>query len=287
MSAFTVEMNQKDRIEKFGKGSVIQHGKLNKRVYLIKLEKDDFPQIIEHINQLAIQEGYTKIFCKTPSWATPDFLANGFHVEAYIPEFYNNNMDVFFVSKFFGPERLLNIENDKLSALSEIILNYNTNQTIPKMRLTDKLIRLREEHAQEAANLYKQVFNSYPFPIYDPNYILETMQSNVQYYGIERNGKLIALASAEIDFDGQNAEMTDFATLPDFRGQNLSVILLGKMEEEMTKQNISTLYTIARLNSLPMNKTFFKLNYKYTGTLIKNTNISGQIESMNVLYKHI
>ncbi len=105
--------------------------------------------------------------------------------------------------------------------------------------------------------------------------------------GILKREQLIALASADVDTEGKNAEMTDFATLPAFRGNNLSVILLSEMENEMKKQEINTLYTIARLNSVAMNKTFLKLKYKYAGTLIKNTNIAGKIESMNVYYKHV
>jgi len=34
-----------------------------------------------------------------------------------------------------------------------------------------------------------------------------------------------------------------------------------------------------------MNITFARNNYSFAGTLINNTNISGQIESMNVWYK--
>jgi hypothetical protein len=33
------EKNMEDRIETIGKGSVIQHGKLNNRIYLIKLRQ--------------------------------------------------------------------------------------------------------------------------------------------------------------------------------------------------------------------------------------------------------
>jgi hypothetical protein len=36
-----------------------------------------------------------------------------------------------------------------------------------------------------------------------------------------------------------------------------------------------------------MNRTFLRLAYRYSGTLIMNTHISGRIESMNVFYKHI
>jgi hypothetical protein len=36
-----------------------------------------------------------------------------------------------------------------------------------------------------------------------------------------------------------------------------------------------------------MNITFAKNGYEYAGTLKNNTNISGNIESMNVWYKHL
>ncbi len=81
--------------------------------------------------------------------------------------------------------------------------------------------------------------------------------------------------------------MTDFATMPDYRVGQSATHLLSKMELAMESQGITTLYTIARLNSPAMNKTFLKHSYKYAGTLINNTNISGKIESMNVFYKHI
>ena len=98
---------------------------------------------------------------------------------------------------------------------------------------------------------------------------------------------MVALSSAEIDPQGKNAEMTDFATLPDYRGGKSATNLLSEMETAMERQGIKTLYSIARLNSPAMSKTFLKHSYKYAGTLINNTNISGKIESMNVFYKHI
>jgi putative beta-lysine N-acetyltransferase len=95
------------------------------------------------------------------------------------------------------------------------------------------------------------------------------------------------VASAEIDNEGKNAEMTDFATDPDYRGKKLGQRLLSTMEKEMKASGIRTLYTIARLQSIPMNKVFLKRQYLYAGTLVRNTNIAGSIESMNVYYKHI
>jgi putative beta-lysine N-acetyltransferase len=81
--------------------------------------------------------------------------------------------------------------------------------------------------------------------------------------------------------------MTDFATLPDFRGNNLALLLLREMEAHMRLAKYNTLYTIARSMSPGMNITFAKNSYEYAGTLKNNTNISGNIESMNVWYKHL
>jgi putative beta-lysine N-acetyltransferase len=81
--------------------------------------------------------------------------------------------------------------------------------------------------------------------------------------------------------------MTDFATNPEYSGNNLSLLLLRAMEEEMIIRKVKTVYTIARSYSKGMNITFAKQNYQYMGTLINNTNIAGNIENMNVWYKSI
>ena len=81
--------------------------------------------------------------------------------------------------------------------------------------------------------------------------------------------------------------MTDFATLPDYRGNNLSMMLLKEMEALMRSKKMKTVYTIARALSTGMNVTFSKMNYVFAGTLINNTNIAGKIESMNVWYKNL
>ena len=56
------------------------------------------------------------------------------------------------------------------------------------------------------------------------------------------------------------------------------------METTMNDHGIHTQYTIARALSAGMNITFAKAGYRYAGTLVNNTDISGTIESMNVWY---
>jgi putative beta-lysine N-acetyltransferase len=277
-----------DNIEVIGTGTIIQHGKHNQRIYLMKLHAADCPGIVEILNNTAYYYSYSKIFCKVPAWFAPLFLADGYTVEAQIPAFYKNREAVFFLSKFLRSDRAQILDAATLHSFSELLTNVNntedpsiTNKSKPGIR------KLESSDADAIVKLYKEVFKTYPFPIHDAEYIKQTMTENVQYFGVEKKGKIVAIASAEIDKEGLNAEMTDFATISDYRGKNMATHLLKKMEKQMKKQGIKCLYTIARLNSFAMNKTFLKLEYNYSGTLVNNTNIAGAIESMNVYYKHI
>ncbi len=275
-----------DRIVKLGKGSIIQHGKYNDRIYLMKLSPNDVPEITDTIQQIAVEYNYSKIFGKVPSRFAPYFISKGYLTEAIIPGFFKGKENAFFMSKFLNSDRLLDLESAEMEILSNIL------QQLPEKVITEKknkslfkIHRLQKEDVPELTELYKKVFDSYPFPIHNPDYILETMKSDVQYYGIRIQNKLVAASSAETDRDDQNAELTDFATDNQYRGKRLSTILLKTMEKSMKKEGIRTVYTIARSKSPAMNKTFLRDGYQYGGTLIKNTNISGSIESMNVHYK--
>jgi len=274
-----------DVVEVIGKGSIIQHGKLNDRIYLMKLDERDVGDILDKLSTLANNNKYSKLFCKVSKNFAPLFFSDGYVLEAYIPKFYNNKDDVFFVSKFLNSDRLINVEKNQLSDLSKFL---SDKPKIKKKHKSDySIIRLNDSNVEQVTTIYREVFESYPFPIHDPKYILKTMNDNVLYFGAEKDGMLVAIASSEMDLKGRNAEMTDFATLPAHTGNSIAIMLLDAMEIEMKNQQMKTLYTIARLNSIPMNLTFLRSNYQYSGTLIKNTNIAGKIESMNVLYKHI
>lgn len=280
------EKSLEDVIETIGKGSLIQHGKLNNRIYLIKLIEEDCPDILDALRRMAAKHAYTKIFCKVPEWAAPVFIADGFMTEAIIPAFYRGKDAAFFMAKYLDSDRLMLLENQSLKELSALLKSTHMKEKLPGNN--SFLIRqLGPTDVEQITDLYRKVFQSYPFPIHNREYIRLTMQDNVRYFGVSKKGKLIAVASAEIDEEGKNAEMTDFATDPDFRGRRLGQLLLAKMEKEMEALRMKTLYTIARLPSIPMNKVFLKHQYQYAGTLLRNTNISGAIESMNVYYKQL
>ncbi|MFT6987115.1 MAG: putative beta-lysine N-acetyltransferase [Psychromonas sp.] len=279
-------MDSKDIIENF-EGSVIQHGRYNDRIYLIKLASEAPATTPCNLIDLAIKNNYSKIFAKVPECHSEMFFAAGFEEEARIPAFYDGKITAVFIGFYLNAERA---EEPDLGRMDEI-LNMALEKQAGKSKCylnNDVTLRIcNEADVVTMAALYKSTFKSYPFPIDNPAYILKTMKSHVDYFGIEVNGQLVAVSSAEMDKQSSNAEMTDFATLPEWRGNGFAQSLLFEMENAMKKKGIKTLYTIARAMSAGMNQTFSKAGYRFGGRLKNNTNISGNIESMNVWYKHL
>lgn len=274
-----------DVVEKIG-ASVIQHGKYNDRIYLMKFHGEDAPLFLDRISELAARFNYSKIFAKVPDEYEELFLKNGFEREAFVPRFYKGRIDAVFLGKYLSPERKLQsaVVRGEIQNVMDLA-SRGPAQPAPPLPEGYSICSLDTADAQELACLYRAVFKTYPFPVFDPAYIIKTMQSDIMYFGIRFNGRIIAASSSEVDLEAENVEMTDFATLPDFLGKGLAYLLLDHMETAMNRKNIRTFYTIARALSHGMNITFAKKGYKFAGRMINNTNIFGKLESMNVWYK--
>jgi putative beta-lysine N-acetyltransferase len=275
-----------DRIEKIG-NSVIQHGKYNDRVYLMKLDADNTLNVIQAIEILAEGKGYSKIFGKVPESQKDIFGDHGYKLEAIIPGFFSDGQQVSFMGKFLDAERSRTTDADKAAAIIETALEGDTSGNPGNTPEDIDIRQCTTRDISEMVELYKKVFETYPFPIHDPDYIRHTMIHDVAYFGAFKGSSLVGLSSAEMDREDKNVEMTDFAVLPEYRGRDIAMYLLDEMENEMRQRLLNTAYTIARSLSHGMNITFAKLGYTYSGTLLNNTNISGGIESMNVWYKKI
>lgn len=274
-----------DQFEKLPCGSLIQHGPYSDRIYLMKLSADAPKSLPSDLIAMARQRGYSKVFVKVAANNSKSFTQAEYIEEASIPEFYNGSDAGIFMAYYLSESRATEADAETLDKNLKIALG-KAGSSISALDTEKFTLRCCEEKdVEEMAAIYRAVFPTYPFPIHDPAYLLETMQSHIDYFGVEKDGKLIALSSAEMDKLSSNVEMTDFATLPQWRGNSLSIHLLLQMEEDMKLKGMKTAYTIARAMSPGMNVTFSKLGYTYGGRLKNNTNISGNIESMNIWYK--
>lgn len=269
--------------------SVIQHGPLNNRIYLMHLSEDDGFEILPTLDDIAVENGYSKIFAKVPVSRKDEFECAGYRSEAYIPRFFNGTEGVYFMAKYHDPGRAIMDDKEKIGDLLSKACAANSSRR--DVCLNDGFVSGISTKAdlEELASVFGSVFQSYPFPIYDAGYIRETMDENVFYFHIidENTGKIISVSSAEMDYMSKNVEMTNFATLPGYQGKGFAAFLLRMMEEEMRKFGIKIAYTIARSLSYPMNRTFAGCGYVYSGTLANNTHICGNLESMNVWYRFL
>lgn len=273
-----------DKVEKW-RNSTIQHGPMNNRVYIIHLGREDFPEIIGAMDALAEEKGYEKIFAKIPAALGPDFERMGYRREALVPGFFRGRDDAAFLSKYLQKDRGVEKHAEKMASILE---DARKQRYTPSSALETPFSGIdpcQSSDAEEMSRLFKKVYPTYPFPIFDPSYLVDTMKKRVRYFCVRRGEEMVAIGSAEMDRDNLSVEMTDFATLPAWRGQGLANRLLIHMETHMALEGLRTAFTIARALSIGMNRVFARERYLYAGTLTNNTHISGRIESMNVWYK--
>ncbi|MBU1003497.1 MAG: putative beta-lysine N-acetyltransferase [Proteobacteria bacterium] len=274
-----------DQVTSLGK-STIQHGPASDRVYLMKLDEGDMPGIVGDLIDLGRLHGYSKLFVRVSAREFPLFKARGFVPEARVSGMRKGRETGYFMSRYLDDEREHQRNPQLVSKVLDLAHSKAPDQA-PEVGDLQGLEPLGPEHAQELAALYKAVFATYPFPIMRSDYLREMMASNVSFHGVRSGPRLVAAASAEIDIDWRCAEMTDFATLPECRGQGLAGKLLLHMEQQVLEMGIRTAYTIARAESPGMNIVFSSACYQFGGTLTNNTQIGGKLESMNVWYKQI
>ena len=277
-------MIKEDKIKDFH-GFTIQYGHFNDRVYLIKgpnIIPEKFPS---KLISFAKCKGYGKIFVKVDTTQKDLFLPNGFRAEAEIPGFYKGKNSACFLGYYLDKKR----EKDSHKNDYDKILKVAQEKECQSAELEEdfELVQCTEKDIHQITEIYSKIFPTYPFPIQKPEYIKETMNSHVDYYAVKKRDRILALSSAEKDMKSLNVEMTDFATLPDYRGHSFAKVLLTKMEKQCQNKGITTSFSIARAASPGMNITFNSMGYKYRGRLINNTNISGRLESMNVWSKSL
>ena len=263
-------------------GSIIQHGHHNGRIYIMHLGTKDVPCLIDILDKMAVEKGYEKIFAKIPADRWKAFEEAGYIKEAIVPGFFNGIRDGLFIAKFFSRARQEAADPGNYGQMGRVsFTGRRANAVVPQ------IVACSPADALDLAAIYRRTFKSYAFPIFQPEYIERMMRKNGFYYCIRVKNSIVAAAALEIDSTCMACEMTDFATVPEYRGRGLAGSLLDRLDDEARLRDIKTAYTIARADSDGMNRVFLTRGYRYAGRLINNTQIDGRIRSMNVWYKHL
>ena len=266
-------------------GSLVQHGPHNDRIYLMQLDPAGTADLIAAMETLARRRGYGKIFAKIPAPFWPAFQSAGYIAEAVVPGLFNARFDGYFVAQYLSPERqVITADEKRLERIGPRGADSADAVHRPG-RASRRVSTCRPGDAEEISRIYRGVFQTYPFPVHRPGYLKRTMKAGSRYFAVRLEGRIAAVAAAEIHRGDQNAEMTDFATRTSCRSQGLAGSLLRHMEKAVRRLGVRTAFTIARAASPGMNAVFRKNGYRYAGLLRNNTQIGGRLESMTVWYK--
>ncbi|MEQ8235554.1 MAG: putative beta-lysine N-acetyltransferase [Syntrophomonadaceae bacterium] len=265
-------------------GTLVLWDRRNSRAKIIAGQLLD-PDLLSQVKNRAAQAGVGKII----SFALPAnqevFANDGFVVEGTIPRFFRGE-DAVCCSFFVDSQRSIP------TPVSPI--DFYANKA-SKTRLSEnnmgRLYTVRDAGEADIASmirLFRYVFQSYPSPIFEPEYILHNMRSQSVLYKLAlHNGQVIGIASAEMDQTNLNAEMTDCVTHPQYRNRGILGVLLNELEDALERNGYMCLYTLCRASNPAVNMSFARRDYKYSGCLINNCHICGAYEDMNILIKLI
>lgn len=239
----------------------------------------------EYLLCLSRAEGCGKVLAWVREADWEQFLGRGFVLEGVIPGYFGGEA-AYCLSYFVDPDRQASRRLERENTIREAVL---TEEPAWSRRLDSRfaLTAPSVEDVAEMAHLYRQVFTTYPSPLHDPSYIHHLMATGEGVFRIVRDGRrLVSACAAEVDRSDRQAEMTDCATLPDYRGEGLMAAQLHDLEAAMRGHGVSCLFSLARASSHGMNLVLRRLGYRLRGRMVNNCHIMGAYEDMNLWVKY-
>ncbi|CAN5506795.1 putative beta-lysine N-acetyltransferase [soil metagenome] len=249
-----------------------------------RLRIDDYEGTIADVVKLVetqIHGWVEKLIVKSREKDLQYFLAQGFIQEAFINGYFKGE-DMYFVVKYLTTKRSVSRKWSEEEDILKTILNSPRES---KTSAGPAIEFATHDDARDLAGLYSEVFKVYPTAINKAEFVLNTMEEGTVYAFIRENEKIVSAASAEINMKYKNAELTDCASLKDAEGKGYMKKLVAALEQRLILNNIHSLYSIARAESISMNKVFHQLGYQYSGRMINNCYVYSGIEDMNVWWK--
>ncbi|MCY6371122.1 putative beta-lysine N-acetyltransferase [Clostridium ganghwense] len=257
----------------------------NKRIKILQLT-GDLKELLQKLKPLIEEHELAKIFYISLEEDIEKFKEQGFIMEAKIDNFLNGKSG-YFLSKFLTTKRKMSISIPEEEEILIKAREYIDEKYYYPMDKKFTIKTAEEDDVFKMTQLYNEVFETYPTPLHDEKFIKSAINNDVLFKLILWDDKIISSASADMDSRYLNAEMTDCATLKQYRGEGLMGRLIYELEEALKKTNYKVLYSMARAISPGMNIVFSKHGYEYGGRLINHCHICGQLEDMNIWIKKL
>ncbi len=237
--------------------------------------------LVKDMIDLARYEGFGKIISNCRSVNLMPFIRNGFIIEGIINGFFIGE-DAFCISYFLEPQR----QASPLSLEADSILCQCKNHA-ERLSHQYKIRPANVGDITKMIKLFSTVFETYPSPVFSREYLKMAMSEQVLFKVAEEDGEIISIASADMDKYNLNAEITDCATYPEYRGKGLLASLIASLETDLKAKGFLTAYSLARAINPGINKALSRQGYKYGGRLLNNCHICGGFEDMNIWSKNL
>ncbi|MFY4776860.1 putative beta-lysine N-acetyltransferase [Metabacillus sp. RGM 3146] len=246
----------------------------------------DLNSLIDELMVITKKAGFSKIILKAKHPDIAIALANAYQLEGVIDGYFKGS-DAYLFSRFLTEERCYTSEWIKEDAVLDALKSLKVTNVV-QWDLEEVVIRKAEgKDASRLAELYNAIFQVYPTPVSDSEYLAKSIKSGNVFYVAEIKDRIISAASAEINEALCNAEITDCATMPEYRRHKFIQILIGKIAQELKQRGIFQVYSLARARSFGMNAALYNSGYQYKGRLLNNCYIFKSLENMNVWCKKL
>jgi putative beta-lysine N-acetyltransferase len=257
----------------------------NKRIKIVDFNTISI-QNLKRIIHFASKQHLGKIICYCNINFFETFINAGFNLEGKIHGYFKGD-DAFCMSYFISSDRKVCSNFAKKELLVKECLNKKNTYIHSKNNLGYLIRNANKNDVKEMAELFSTVFLSYPSPIYDEEYLKQTMNEKVLYKVAVYNGKIISIASADMNKENLNAEITDCATHPAYRCKGILSNIIYFLESDLKTKGFLSLYSLSRSINPSINFVLSKHNYNFAGRLVNNCNICGTFEDMNLWVKNI
>lgn len=258
---------------------------INRRMIVHQYTWREPARFVEELFAICREHDFGKLIVQSREADWQLFLSLGFQMEGTIESFFNGK-PVYYMSKFFEEERQQSPHfMDEEEILEKVILQASDKKERELPRRMKVELAAKKDIPQ-LVELFKKVFATYPSPLTDPVYLAKSMDNDI-FVLVREGKKIISAAGAEVDWEEKNAEMTNCATNSDYRGYGLMNHIFVALEKELAKQDIRSLFSIARAKSFGMNRVLHQHGYEYRGRLVNNCDICGGYEDMNLWAKEL
>lgn len=266
-------------------GAEIYLDHANSRLKILSYEELS-REFLAKVLAYAKEEGLGKVLCNCRIKDLKYFKEVGFAIEGLINGFFKGE-DAYCVSFFLDRSRAYSARKEEEDRILKMCFEKGKMTVPSKLNSEYKMKNCVENDIPQMVKLFKAVFKTYPSPVFDHDYLKEVMNTKILFKAVYKGDNIISIASGDMDKDNLNAEITDCATYPEYRGQGLLSNLVYALEADLVDMGFYTLYSLSRAINTGINMSLRKQGYNYSGRLVNNCNICGGFEDMNIWIKRL